>query len=201
MRARMPRGGIQFVKSLTEADIEFSEDAFLLRAADAKKYIEPPHLARIDVKPPRVVLSPREQAAFVVSCFDQYDLPYPCTTVTWNASGGQIDQRGCFVAEAVGSYVIRAKVETFEVSAEVAVTKEAPPPPPPPEGLKWRGKVPAQKWMNFYTKVVARFASVPGLELEVRLVVPPSDGVTQAKAEEARSALRELGLNEELKFK
>ena len=55
--------------------------------------------------------------------------------------------------------------------------------------------------MNFYTKVVARFVSAPGLELEVQLVVPPSDGVTHAKAEEARSALRELGLNEELKFK
>jgi len=82
------------------------------------------------------------------------------------------------------------------------VTKEPAPLPPPAErGIAWRGKVPAQKWMNFYTKVVARFVSAPGLELEVQLVVPPSDGVTQTKAEEARSALRELGLNEDLKFK
>jgi hypothetical protein len=43
--------------------------------------------------------------------------------------------------------------------------------------------------------------AVPGLELEVQIVVPPSDGVTQAKAEEARSALRDLGLSEDLKFK
>src|SRR5438552_3629501 len=114
----------------------------------------------------------------------------------------QRDGRGLFVAEAVGSYVIRAKVEALETTAEAEVTKEPASPPPPAErGIAWRGKVPAQKWMNFYTKVVARFVSAPGLELEVQLVVPPSDGVTQGKAEEARSALRELGLNEDLKFK
>ena len=98
--------------------------------------------------------------------------------------------------------MIRAKVEAFEASAEAEVNKEPPPPQPPAErGIAWRGKVPAQKWMNFYTKVVARFVPAPGLELEVQLVVPPSDGVTKAKAAEACSALRELGLNEDLKFK
>jgi hypothetical protein len=193
---------LHFKTSLTEANVEFSEEMFLLRAEDAKKHIEPPRLARVEVKPALVRVKPGEQAAFTVSCFDQHDLTYPCAGVSWGASGGKIDERGLFVAEAVGSYVIRAKVEAFEATAEADVTKESQTPPPPTErGIAWRGKVPAQKWMNFYTKVVARFVSAPGLELEVQLVVPPSDGVTQAKAEEARSALRELGLNEELKFK
>jgi hypothetical protein len=193
---------LHFQTSLAEAGIEFSDEMFLLRAEDAKKHIEPPRLARVEVKPALVRVKPGEQAAFTVSCFDQHDITYPSGSVSWGASGGKIDERGFFVAEAVGSYVIRAKVEAFEATAEAEVTKEPPAPLPPAErGIAWRGKVPAQKWMNFYTKVVARFVSAPGLELEVQLVVPPSDGVTQAKAEEARSALRELGLNEELKFK
>ena len=193
---------LHFQTSLNEADIEFSEDMFLLRAEDAQKHIEPPRLARIEVKPARVRIGPGEQAAFTVSCFDQHDVVYQCGGVSWESSGGKIDDGGFFVAESVGSYTVRAKVEEREATAEVEVTKEPPPPTPPPErGITWSGKVPAQKWMNFYTKVVARFVSAPGLELEVQLVVPPSDGVTEAKADEARSALRELGLSEDLKFK
>src|SRR5207249_222787 len=101
-------------------------------------------------RPARVQLKLGEQAAFVVSCFDQHDLTYPCGEVTWGVSAGKIDGKGFFVAEAVGSYIIRAKVEAFEASAEAEVSKE-PPPPQPERGLIWRGKVPAQKWMNFYT--------------------------------------------------
>jgi hypothetical protein len=37
-----------------------------------------------------------------VSCFDQHDITYSCGGVTWGASGGKIDERGLFVAEAVG---------------------------------------------------------------------------------------------------
>jgi hypothetical protein len=193
---------LHFQTSLSEQDIEFSDDMYLLRAEEANKQIEPPRLARIELKPRRVQLKPGEHAAFAVSCFDQHEHAYSCDAVTWGSSGGTIDEQGCFAAEAVGSYVIRAKVEAFEATAEAEVSKESPPPPPPAEGsISWSGKVPAQKWMNFYTKVVARFVSVPGLDLEVHLIVPPSDGVTEAKAEEARSALRDLGLSEDLTFK
>ena len=33
--------------------------------------------------------------------------------------------------------------------------------------LKWTGEVPQQKWMNFYTKVLSKFASARGLKLTV----------------------------------
>ena len=59
--------------------------------------------------------------------------------------------------------------------------------------------MPPQKWMNFYTKVLSRFASYPGLKLEVSFRVAPGEEVTEAKIEEAKAALRELGLSEDSK--
>ena len=50
--------------------------------------------------------------------------------------------------------------------------------------------------MNFYTKVLSRFAHTPGVVLRVEFEVPSGDGVSDTKVEETRSALRELGLSE-----
>jgi len=69
-----------------------------------------------------------------------------------------------------------------------------PPPPPPAKGLIWEGQVPPQKWMNFYTRVLARFATQPDLKLRVRFEV--AEGVSPQKVDETRVALRELGLDE-----
>ncbi|MBA2446632.1 MAG: hypothetical protein H0V51_01260 [Chloroflexi bacterium] len=52
--------------------------------------------------------------------------------------------------------------------------------------------------MNFYTKVLSRFATTPGLKLQVRFELPADGHVTDAKLEETRTALRELGLDENL---
>jgi hypothetical protein len=48
------------------------------------------------------------------------------------------------------------------------------------------------------TKVLSRFAATPGLKLEVSFKVPPGEGTTEAKREETKAALRELGLVEDL---
>jgi hypothetical protein len=66
------------------------------------------------------------------------------------------------------------------------------------EGIAWHGTVPPQKWMNFSTKGLSRFAATPGLKLEVSFEVPPGDAATEAKREETKAALRELGLAEDL---
>ena len=52
--------------------------------------------------------------------------------------------------------------------------------------------------MNFYTKVLSRFAATAGLKLEVSFEVPAGETVTDAKREETKAALHELGLNEQL---
>jgi hypothetical protein len=64
--------------------------------------------------------------------------------------------------------------------------------------LGWSGEVPPQKWMNFYTKVLAKYASTKGLKVKISVEVGPDEGVSKTKAEETRAALRELGLNDEL---
>lgn len=48
--------------------------------------------------------------------------------------------------------------------------------------------------MNFYTKVLSRFAATPGMKLTISVEVSPSDGLSKQTLEETRNALRELGL-------
>jgi hypothetical protein len=58
--------------------------------------------------------------------------------------------------------------------------------------------VPAQKWMNFYTKVLSKFASGKGLKLTVTVEAMPEGGVSSQKIEETKVALRELGLKDDV---
>jgi hypothetical protein len=90
------------------------------------------------------------------------------------------------------------------------------PKPPAPEGedkkgpgqkkleqltfatMAWTGEVPPQKWMNFYTKVLSKFATTRGLKLKLSVEVAPEGGISKQKLEETKAALRELGLSDDL---
>ena len=48
--------------------------------------------------------------------------------------------------------------------------------------------------MNFYTKVLSKFASGKGLTLTVTVEAAPEGGISSQKVEETKVALRELGL-------
>jgi len=69
--------------------------------------------------------------------------------VRWTASDGTIDHQGHFIAEDPGDYQIQATVDSLAGTAEVRVRDGIIDPPP---GFHWKGSVPPQKWMNFYTK-------------------------------------------------
>ncbi|MBI2925504.1 MAG: ATP-binding protein [Verrucomicrobia bacterium] len=90
----------------------------------------------------------------------------------------------------------------LEPPKEEAEDGRGPTPPPPTAdsyaGLSWTGEVPPQKWMNFYTKVLSKFAAGLGLKLTVRFDATPEGGVSKQKLEETRSALRELNLNDDV---
>ncbi len=64
--------------------------------------------------------------------------------------------------------------------------------------LVWSGDVPHQKWMNFYTKVLSKFAAGTGLRLTLRIEVAPAEGVSSQMVDDTRVALRELGLRDSL---
>jgi hypothetical protein len=89
-------------------------------------------------------------------------------------------------------------------AAVPAVAVELIPPPTASSansGLTWTGEIPAQKWMNFYTKVLSKFATARGLKLTVKIEVVPEGGVSKQKLDETKSALRELGLNDDVASK
>ena len=60
----------------------------------------------------------------------------------------------------------------------------------------WAGEIPSGKWMNFYTRVITKFAGTPGLSLRLAVRVAPAEGVSRQKVEEARAALRDLGMDD-----
>ena len=64
------------------------------------------------------------------------------------------------------------------------------------EKLTWTGAIPHQKWMNFYTKVLSKFAAGKGLTLTVTVEASPAGGVSSQKVEETKVALRELGMDD-----
>lgn len=83
-------------------------------------------------------------------------------------------------------------------AVDISLPTPATPADAKVAGIKWSGDVPPQKWMNFYTKVLSRFAGSGGLKLSIQVDVTPADGLSRHAIDEARSALRELGLNDEI---
>ena len=86
-----------------------------------------------------------------------------------------------------------------------AATTIAPTPPDDADdrrtsytAFRWVGEIAPQKWMNFYTKVLARFAAAKGLKLSLTVDVQPEGGVSKAEITETRVALRELGMSEDV---
>ena len=188
-------------QTLIDADVEIADDVFILKAEDAQKLLEPPRLAKLTVRPEHVVLRIGEQAAFTCAAIDQYGQPFPVPAVVWSATGGAISAAGLFTAgETGGLHTVRADAAGHETIAEVRLTtKDEPAPSPPPPGeqiIGWRGTVPPQKWMNFYTKVLTRFATNPGLKLEVGFEVPVEREQAPGKTAETRAGLKELGLDD-----
>ena len=177
---------------------------FIIKADEAKKHIEPPHLAKLLVSPQGVRVEPRKKQTFVASGYDQHDHDFPIADLQWHATGGTIDAEGAFLAgRDEGNFVVTAKAGQISGSAtfSIGIGKEPPTPPPPPEtkGLSWAGEVPPQKWMNFYTKVLSRFATGKDRKLTLRVEFNADGNVSEQQIEETKVALRELGLNDEVK--
>lgn len=53
--------------------------------------------------------------------------------------------------------------------------------------------------MNFYTKVLAKYATTGKLKLTVNFEVLPEGGVPPHKVEETKALLRELGLDDDVR--
>jgi len=195
---------VKFQESLSESEVEIADDVFILKAADAVKLKEPPRLACLVVRPEHPLVKPHEQVAFTCTAQDQYGQPHPLATVTWSATGGVITTQGIYTAGAIGGlHTVTATAGRHECLAEVRVRTEEPQPDPVvveekpgKRTIRWRGSIPTQKWMNFYTKVLSRFAASTELKVEVSFEVTVDREQAQSKADETRSGLKELGLDD-----
>jgi hypothetical protein len=88
-----------------------------------------------------------------------------------------------------GNFTITANSGDVTGSATVVIKRHV---------IEWDGDVPPQKWMNFYTKVLSKFATRKGLKL--RVVVEVSDA-SEHDVEEMTAALMDLGLDNEIQIR
>lgn len=123
--------------------------------------------------------------------------------ITAEAAAAYLEQekRGASTASAA----VSSDIGPGTTSATPSDPDEQPPAQPAPAppsmkiaGIKWSGDVPPQKWMNFYTKVLSRFAGTAGLKITIQIDMSPPDGLSNQTLDETKSALRELGLKDEL---
>ncbi len=191
-----------FEQDIDPAEVELSDDMFILTAEQARKCIEPPALKYIEVRPERPSVEPGKSLAFTFRSLDQHGQEYPIENVSWSATGGEITDAGVFHAgNDEGDFTVAATAGATQTTVRVAVSKRATPsidkPPVPSEhvGLKWSGQVPPQKWMHFYSKVLAKCVSAGNLTVTVSISASPTGGVSPQQVEETTSALRELGLS------
>ena len=132
-------------------------------------------------------------------------------TIKWTATGRQISADGLFTAGAVaGVHSVKADGGGLEAIGEVRIRPAGEPAPAgdgagsAPAGkrlLRWRSTVPPQKWMNFYTKLLTRFASNSGLRLEISFEVPLVSDDARTKVDETKAGLKELGLSEDVEVR
>ena len=198
-----------FACSLNAQDVEISDDMFIVTRDTAETYRKlkekPPALASLLVSPVGVQVQPGKKQAFIVKGLDQYGGDIPTGNVEWKATGGSISKDGVFTAGIDdGSFVVTANIGPITGSVTLAVAKpgsaiQAPTPSPIAPGvLRWTGEIPPQKWMNFYTKVLSKFATGKGLKLTLSVEVALEGGVSTQKIEETRVALQELGMNSDI---
>jgi len=195
----------RFECSVFPEDIELSDDMFIISAEEARKHIEPPKLTTLAITPERISIQIGQSHQFSVQGYDQHGRPQSIGSVQWTTQGGQIDAQGKFTAGPdQGSVTITAEAAGLTGTATATIVSDQPDTPEGPDvspkpttrKLRWNGEVPIQKWMNFYTKVLAKFAT--GTDLKVKVTFEVTQGGTSAtqKTEETKTALRELGMNE-----
>jgi hypothetical protein len=194
-----------FGASLDPAEVEISDEMFVITAEEAKKHVEPPRLTTLAVAPAQAIIEPGKRQSFTARGLDQHGRDIDPGQVSWSATGGAVDADGVFLAGAdEGNFLVTARAGAVTASAQVAVARGTPPPPPPPPPpkeatqLSWQGEIPPQKWMNFYTKVLSKLAGNKGLNLSVHFELAAGGAISQQKVEEIKVALRELGLRDDV---
>jgi hypothetical protein len=210
---RTPEGRLRlerFGDPLSEGEVEISEDVFILRPDDAKKLKEPPRLDSLLIHPASAEVGPGGHVAFKVSGLDQYGQPIDVGEVTWLTPDCSMTPEGMLIAsDNQELYIVTARSGEVEAEAQVRVAEKTRAEAGAGGGgaaagggalIRWSGEIPPRKWTTFYTKVISKVANTPGLTLHVRFEAAAEEGTATSKVEEIKAALRDLGLDEDVKL-
>lgn len=187
----------EFKKLLLRDEVELSDDFYIITAERAQRFVEPPVLASISVTPAQIQVEPGKMQTFQIRGLDQHGAAIQVGSAIWNATGGAIDERGVFTAGLdEGTFAVNAFSGDLTAAAVVKVAAvRGPDGPTENSRLAWAGDVPARKWMNFYTKILTRFANEETLHVRVQFSVEGA-AVSLQTVDETRAGLRELGLDD-----
>ncbi len=200
-----------FKQTISESEIEISEDMYILRGSDAEQSIAPPTLTSLNIVPKVGNIIPGSVIKFDFNAYDQNGERLGSTKVEWLCSAGNITQDGEFTAPVYGGDVkltVRSgevvESVTFKVFAQESQSQTLEIPqmikpidkPVIKEKISWSGEIPRHLWMIFYTKVLGLLQNEESLKIKVSFEVEmPSDQASQKK-EDISQAVKDLGLKE-----
>lgn len=205
-------------KTLTAADVEISDDVFIVTAEEATKHVEPQKLSSVVLFPDSISLQPSAKIQFRAEWRDQHGRSMAAANPSWSSNGGKTEANGSFIAgDSEGSFVVEVSSGGIKGTASILIAKsqqssnagtgvESGGSSPKPKatdkisGIDWTGQVPSAKWMTFYTKVLAKYAKERGLILKASFDLRPEGGLSKQQVDEIRAALRELGLDDALEI-
>ncbi|WP_197078759.1 ATP-binding protein [Methanosarcina sp. Kolksee] len=160
-----------FKAALNKNDVEVSEDMYIISNDAVTEYLNSISNPPIPVPPTTVIPGPSAGGSPEDSSSDKEpEEGYRPTTDPEDSSE-----------------VIEGGDDGFKHTSKESKAKK----------LVWDNEIPPQKWTNFYTKVLTKFAG-KGLKLSLKVEVEPADGISKQKIEEMKIALRELGMDDEL---
>jgi hypothetical protein len=189
-----------FEEEIGPLDVEILDDMFIITRDEAIINKEPPKISRIEISPKNEQIELGKTIKFSAIGFDQYGNEFALKDITWETNGEEIDKKGQLTATDEGILTIKVTSEDIGGSTNLIVRKKGTSPTGPGgrQTLLWEGVVPTQKWMNFYTKVITKFATDKTLALKLSFKVSPEGGVSEQKIEEIKTALKELGMEDDI---
>lgn len=205
---KSPKGGYSpfvYKKPMTFMEVEISEDVFIIPTNEAEKHIQPPVLSKLILTPEHVQVKPKMKQTFMVRGADQFGREIDHGKIEWSGTGGKIGSDGVFEAGTdEGQFIVQAKSGKAQGVAEIAIYKlvdgadKHSSSGSAKGAFRWAGEVPAQKWMNFYTKVLSKFVKNSDLKIKIEFQTSSESGVSDQQIGETKAALRELGLNDDV---
>lgn len=157
----------QYQCTISSADIEISDDVFIITQETAEAYKKAESAQDADTQTPSSQTHTEETTTST-----------PATTVSLTTSTTHV------VRDVTTPYVTNTATQPTEITPSSASAQV----------LKWSGAIIPQKWMNFYTKVLSKFATNKDLKLTIKVSVSVEGDVSTQKIEETKVALQELGL-------